>query len=103
MIGYMEATQYANERIKLSDGSLVSVVIWLLPERSSERPHGLKYRLNFCTANGVTLIRCDNETGKGDHKHLGEEQEPYSFKDIDTQLDDFWRDVDEILEKKQHE
>lgn len=27
----------------------------------------------------------------------------YTFKDIDTLLDDFWRDIDEILEKNQHE
>jgi len=27
----------------------------------------------------------------------------YKFKDIDTSLDVFWRDIDEILEKNQHE
>ena len=99
----MKAKQYANQKIKLPDGSLVSVVIWQLPEPSDERPHGLKYRLNYCTADGATLVRYDNEKGKGDHKHIGNEQEPYTFKDIDTLLDDFWRDVDEILEKNQHE
>jgi hypothetical protein len=103
MIGYMKATQYANQKIKLPDGSLVSVVIWQLPEPSDEQPHGLKYRLNYCTADGATLIRYDNEKGKGDHKHIGNEQESYTFKGIGTLLDDFWRDVDEILEQRQHE
>ncbi len=99
----MEAKQYANQKIRLPDGSLISVVIWQLPEPTDERPHGLKYRLNYCTADGATLIRYDNERGKGDHKHTGDKQEPYTFKDIDTLLDDFWRDVDEILEKNQDE
>jgi hypothetical protein len=39
-MGYMKATEYANQKIRLPDGSLVSVVIWLLPESSDERPHG---------------------------------------------------------------
>lgn len=36
----MKAKQYANQKIKLPDGSLVSVVIWRLPEPSDERPMG---------------------------------------------------------------
>jgi hypothetical protein len=100
----MKAKEYANQKIKLPDGSLVSVVIWLLPESSAERPHGYKYRLNYCTANGAIFVRYDNETGKGDHKHFADrKEEPYMFRDIDTLLSDFWRDVNEILEKKDSE
>ena len=78
-------------------------MIWQLPEPSEERPHGLKYRLDYCTADGVTLIRYDYETGKGDHNYVGSVEEPYSFQDLDSLLDDFWRDVDGILEKIQDE
>lgn len=99
----MSAKEYANQKIRLPDGSLVSVVIWELPESTGERPHGLKYRLNYCSSDGVTLVRYDNERGKGDHKHIGDKEEPYDFQDIDTLLNDFWRDVDEILEKKQND
>lgn len=99
----MKAREYANQKIKLPDGSLVSVVIWVLPEPSEGRPHGFKYSLHFCTAGGATLVRYDNERGKGDHKHLGQKEVPYEFENIDTLLDDFWRDVDEILGKKEHE
>lgn len=103
-MGYVQATEYANQKIKLPDGSLLSVVIWLLPEPSAERPHSFKYRLNYCTADGATLVRYDNETGKGDHKHFADgKEEPYNFQDIDTVLADFWRDVDEILEKANDE
>lgn len=99
----MKAKEYANQKIKLPDGSLISVVIWELPEPSKGRPHGFKYRLNYCTAKGITLVRFDNEQGKGDHKHLGKKEVPYTFQDIDTLLNDFWHAVDKILENKQHE
>jgi Family of unknown function (DUF6516) len=100
----MKAKEYANQKIKLPDGSLVSIVIWELPERTEERPHGFKYRLSYCSTDSTPLIRYDNEKGKGDHKHPSKgKEEPYRFQDIDTLLDDFWRDVDKILEKKEHE
>jgi hypothetical protein len=99
----MKAKEYANQKIKLPDGSLVSVVIWALPKPTDERPHGFKYRLNYSAPDGTTRVRYDNERGKGDHKHLLDKEVQYSFRDIDTLLNDFWRDVDEILEKTQHD
>jgi hypothetical protein len=99
----VKARERYRRKIKLPDGSLVSAVIWELPESSKERPHGYKYRLNYCTVNGVTLVRYDNELGKGDHKHLGSKQITYKFRNIDQLLDDFWHDVEEILEKKQYD
>lgn len=100
----MKAKEYTNQRIKLPDGSLISIVIWLLPEPSAERPHGYKYRLNYCTADGATVVRYDNERGKGDHKHFADGKElPYDFRDVDSLLNDFWHDVDEALERKQNE
>jgi hypothetical protein len=62
-------------------------------------PTVFKYRLNYCAADGATLVRYDNEKGKGDHKHLGDKQMPYKFNNVDKLLEDFWRDVDAILEK----
>lgn len=99
----MDVEQHSNDKIKLPDGSIVSIVVWKLPELTQKRPHGFKYRLNYCTADGATLVRYDNELGKGDHKHLGEEQVPYEFNSVDQLIEDFWRDVDGIMEKKQEE
>ncbi len=98
MIRYMKARPYTNQKIRLPDGSIISIVIWIA-ESTEERPHGFKYRLNFCNRDGATLVRYDNERGKGDHKHIGEKQTSYKFKDVDKLLDDFWHDVDNILEK----
>lgn len=96
-----KARERYRRKVKFPDGSLIEAVIWELRHATEERPHGYKYRLHYCTAGGATLVRYDNESGKGDHKHIGDEETPYSFKDINQLLDDFWRDVDEIQEKKQ--
>lgn len=95
-----KARERYRRKIKLPDGSIVFAVIWELPEPTAERPHGYKYRLNYCTVDGVTLVRYDNELGKGGHKHVGDEEVTYKFQNIDQLLEDFWRDVEEILEKK---
>jgi hypothetical protein len=39
-------------------------------------------------------MRYDNETGKGDHKHIGDQEVPYEFADLDRLLEDFWADVE---------
>jgi hypothetical protein len=69
---------------------LVQMVLWQLPRSSRDRPHGLKYRLYFGRA-GQTLVRYDNEAGKGDHRHVGTEelQVPYAFTSLDVLLNDF--------------
>jgi hypothetical protein len=43
----------------------------------------------------VCLLRYDNETGKGDHKHVGEKEMPLLFTTPEKLLDDFWDDVDQ--------
>jgi hypothetical protein len=80
----MEATNYIKEEEVFPDGSIVSIVIWKLPQPTIERPHGYKYRLNYCTANGITLIRYDNKIGKGDHKHIQNKQYPWKFETVDS-------------------
>ena len=40
------------------------------------------------------MLRYDNEAGKGDHKHVGENEVPYFFINPQALLDDFWSDVD---------
>ncbi len=39
------------------------------------------------------MVRYDNETGKGDHRHIGEKEEPYIFKDAETLVYDFLEDI----------
>lgn len=55
--------------------------------------HGFKYRLAL-VVNGSCVLRYDNESGKGDHKHVGQDEHPYLFSTPKALLDDFWNDVD---------
>jgi hypothetical protein len=73
----------------------LEMVVWQLPQRTSDRPHGLKYR--FCLVRrGVNLVRYDNETGKGDHKHHGPEEteQAYVFSTLDNLISDFRLDCE---------
>jgi hypothetical protein len=83
-------------RYKASQGDLVcEMVIWALPAPAPDRPHGLKYRL-YCGRAGVSVVRYDNETGKGDHRHLGEREEPYAFLSVEQLLADFRNDCERL-------
>jgi len=64
------------------------MVIWALPAPTRHRPHGLKYRL-FCGRGEECIVRYDNETGKGDHRHYGEYEEPYTFESLEKLIADF--------------
>jgi hypothetical protein len=44
--------------------------------------------------NGPRIVAYDNERGKGDHRHLRDNELPYRFKDVSTLLQDFMSDVE---------
>ena len=75
------------------DGSIVEIIIWQLTQPLPPTQHVYKYRLYYGSA-GVSRVRYDNERGKGDHRHIGEHEEPYCFTSIEQLLDDFRRDVE---------
>jgi hypothetical protein len=39
------------------------------------------------------VVRYDNETGKGDHRHVGDREEPYRFVSVERLVEDFLGDV----------
>jgi hypothetical protein len=73
-------------------GEIVEMTIWRLPVASSERPHGLKYSLFYGKA-GKRIVAYDNEHGKGDHRHIRGREYVYRFRDIETLVADFLKDV----------
>lgn len=89
----MKVIIHTRIKYKLVDGSTISIVIWLLPAKTQERKHGYKYRLNYSANDGTTIVRYDNETGKGDHKHIGEIETVYEFESIEKLVNDFFSDV----------
>ena len=88
----MKATPLLRERRVLSESAFVELVIWQAPSPVAGSAHAFKYRLAF-VVNGVCVLRYDNEAGKGDHKHVGEKQEPYVFTTAAQLIEDFWNDV----------
>ena len=87
-----KATLLLHEKVVLPDESIMEVVLWQLPEPTPERPLGFKYRLYY-GRRGVCLVRYDNETGKGDHRHVGGRETPYEFKSVAQLRLDFENDM----------
>jgi hypothetical protein len=78
-----------------------------------DRPHGLNYSLTLHGPDGDRLVGFDNahavresrgpggkSRGPLDHRHRMETVRPYRFKDAATLLEDFWAEVDKVLEEK---
>ena len=76
-------------------GVIVEMVIWALPEPTADRPHGVKYRL-YCGRDSSCVVRYDNESGKGDHRHFCEDEEPYRFESLDQLIADFRHDCSRL-------
>ena len=81
-------------------GAIREMVIWRLPRSTPERPHGLKYRLYYGDSKGKCLVRYDNETGKGDHKHIDGHEELYHFLSVEKLVEDFQKDIDRFRRPK---
>lgn len=69
------------------------MVVWQLPHQTHDRPHGIKYSLYHGDKTGRCLVRYDNETGKGDHKHIGRTETTYTFTSVEQLIKDFISDV----------
>lgn len=94
----MRAVLLLRQRFDLSDDSFAEVVIWSLPRQLPGSEHRYKYRLALMSSD-ICVLRYDNESGKGDHKHIGSREVRYVFEDIETLQVDFWTDVDEWLKR----
>jgi len=93
ILSNMNATLMLNERHIISEDSFAEMVVWSLTSPLSGSRHSYKYHLAL-VVNGRCVLRYDNETGKGDHRHIGDEEFPYLFTTPTALLDDFWNDVD---------
>ena len=89
----MKAALLLDERHVVAANAFVELVVWRLGTRLPGRRHDLKYRLAL-VVDGLCVLRYDNETGKGDHRHVGKKERPYVFSTPERLLDDFWSEVD---------
>ncbi len=82
---------------------------------SRERPHGLSYSFTLHAPSGKRLIGFDNARGVAatgsryktrprsrDHRHRTENDagRPYQFVDVETLLDDFFSEVERVLQER---
>ena len=89
---WMPSYSSTNGRI-LSESMFVEMVVWRLPRPEAGSTHALKYRLAL-VVDGACVLRYDNESGKGDHKHVGDKEVEYIFTTAEALLHDFWKDID---------
>ncbi len=92
MISNMKAAALISTRIVYSEPSFADLVLWRLPKPAKGSSHQFKYRLAYVVS-GKCLLRYDNETGKGDHRHFGGKETNYVFTTPDKLIADFQRDI----------
>lgn len=78
---------------EFDDGARAVGVIWRVPLPVDPSLHEFKYRLVYLVA-GRRVVGFDNERGKGDHKHLGDDEMPYEFVSPERLVDDFIGEVE---------
>lgn len=92
MISNMKAIQLLRRRIVYAEDAFAELVLWQLPVSLSGSSHPYKYRLAYVVSNRCVL-RYDNESGKGDHRHDGLIEENYIFSTPKKLVADFQHDI----------
>ena len=85
----MKAKNLLKQRIPRTSHSFVDLVVWEVSEPLAGSVHNYKYRLAY-VVNGICVLRYDNEAGKGDHKHIGNDEMVCTFTTPAKLISDFW-------------
>jgi hypothetical protein len=91
----MKAVELLHRRVIYSEVAFAELVLWQLPMPLAGSSHLYKYRLAY-VVRGTCVLRYDNESGKGDHRHVGHRQFAYVFDGIDALLAAFQGDIERI-------
>ena len=93
----MKAELIEKSRTVIGEAVFFEVVLWHLPDPVPGSAHSFKYRLAL-VVNGKCVLRYDNERGKGDHRHVGDIEEPITFTSLEALFDAFQVDMKRMLE-----
>ena len=88
----MKATELLRTRVALAEGAFAELVLWRVPTPVSGSRHGFKYRLAYVVG-GTCVVRYDNESGKGDHRHFNTRERRYTFETPEQLIADFQADM----------
>jgi len=88
----MKAVLLLRRRVVLAIDAFAEIVVWRVPQSVPSSGHHFKYQLAYVVA-GQCVLRYDNERGKGDHRHIGTDEESYLFATPDQLMTDFNADI----------
>lgn len=88
----MKAQELIRRRTAVTETAFADIVVWQVPQPVPGSRHLFKYRLAF-VVDGECVLRYDNETGKGDHRHVGHREEPYAFSSPRQLMVDFFDEI----------
>ncbi len=92
ILSNVKAVELLRTRIAFSENAFAELVLWRVPIPVPGCAHPFKYRLAY-VVDGTCVLRYDNETGKGDHRHVGGKQHAYTFETPEKLITDFERDL----------
>ena len=91
-MGVPKARKEFESSLLFPDGYFSRIRIWEVAEPVHPSGHRFKYSCVYGRS-GERVVLYDNERGKGDHRHYGDHEEEYTFKDIEGLIADFMADV----------
>ncbi len=92
MFDNMKAKSLLSRRVIVAEQAFAELVLWELAGPVPPCGHNYKYRLAYVVS-GQCVVRYDNERGKGDHRHWGDQESEYQFSDVDQLVADFYADM----------
>jgi hypothetical protein len=92
ILSNMKAIQLLRTRVVYAENAFAELVLWQVPKPLKGSVHNYKYRLAY-VVDGECVLRYDNETGKGDHRHYAGRESKYSFSTPEKLIADFQRDI----------
>ncbi len=95
MLRPIKATLLHHEKRRFDDGAILEMKLWQVPRSVPASRHRLKYSL-FYGRDCARLVGYDNESGKGDHRHINGQETPYVFVSVHKLVADFLADVEAI-------
>lgn len=88
----MKAVELICSRILYSEFAFAELALWRLPKPLEGSSHKFKYRLAY-VVRGECVLRYDNETGKGDHRHFDGKESAYVFTTPQKLVADYQNDI----------
>ena len=89
----MKSVELFRNRIILAEDRFADLVIWRLSRPLPGSSHPYKYRLAYIVKE-VCVLRYDNESGKGDHRHWDGHESVYVFVSPEELLTNFQADIE---------